>query len=314
MKAILIIFSLFIFGISYAQGNSPACSGDYSGPCFAVREYPDGDKYVGEFINGKKDGQGTYTFADGRKYVGQWKDGKNDGQGTFTHASGDKYVGQFKDSQYSGMGTYTFADGDKYIGEFINGKQNGQGVLYNTNGAILQKGLWRDGVFVQAQTPPQSNLSPCNEYYYSGTCFQVREYDNGQYVGQLKDGLRNGQGAYTFASGNKYVGQFKDNKFTGQGTYTFADGRKYVGQWKDDKYDGWGTLYYANGAIYKAALWRDDNLVYSISPPVVSEEPVIPKPPEVPKPPVNNAQDIKRQKCIRLGLAPGSADFQQCMN
>ena len=31
------------------------------------------------------------------------------------------------------------------------------------------------------------------------------------------------------------------------------------------------------------------------------------------KPPVNNAQDIKRQRCINLGLAPNSVDFQQCM-
>jgi hypothetical protein len=36
--------------------------------------------------------------------------------------------------------------------------------------------------------------------------------------------------------------------------------------------------------------------------------------PITPKPSVNNAQDTKRQKCIRLGLAPGSVDFQQCMN
>ena len=29
---------------------------------------------------------------------------------------------------------------------------------------------------------------------------------------------------------------------------------------------------------------------------------------------ISNPQDIKRQKCMRLGLAPGSADFRQCMN
>ena len=29
---------------------------------------------------------------------------------------------------------------------------------------------------------------------------------------------------------------------------------------------------------------------------------------------ISNPQDIKRQKCIRLGLAPGSADYQQCIN
>ncbi len=32
------------------------------------------------------------------------------------------------------------------------------------------------------------------------------------------------------------------------------------------------------------------------------------------KPPINTPQDIKRQRCINLGLAPNSADFQQCMN
>ena len=32
------------------------------------------------------------------------------------------------------------------------------------------------------------------------------------------------------------------------------------------------------------------------------------------KPPVSSPPDIKRQKCIRLGLVPGTNDFQQCMN
>jgi len=32
-----------------------------------------------------------------------------------------------------------------------------------------------------------------------------------------------------------------------------------------------------------------------------------------PKPPPSNTQDNKRQRCINLGLAPNSADFQQCM-
>jgi len=35
-----------------------------------------GEKYVGEWKNGKKNGQGTYTFYYGRKYVGEFMDGK----------------------------------------------------------------------------------------------------------------------------------------------------------------------------------------------------------------------------------------------
>ena len=38
-------------------------------------------------------GKGTYTLANGSKYVGEWKDGKQNGQGTFTWAkSGNKYA------------------------------------------------------------------------------------------------------------------------------------------------------------------------------------------------------------------------------
>ena len=130
----------------------------------------------------------------------------------------------------------------------------------------------------------QSNLPPCDSNY-SGTCF----------------------GTYTFTDGGKYVGQFKDGKRNGQGTNTFANRNKYVGQFKDDNHDGFGTLYNANGSIWLQGLWRDDKFIQAQTPPTVTS-------PVVPKPPVNNAQDIKRQKCIRLGLAPGSADFQQCIN
>jgi hypothetical protein len=48
--------------------------------------------------------------------------------------------------------------------------------------------------------------------------------------------MRNGQGTYTFADGDKYVGQWKDNKRNGQGTFTGYDGSKIVGEWKNDKF------------------------------------------------------------------------------
>ena len=36
----------------------------------------DKTKYIGQFKDGKFDGQGTYTYGDGTKYTGQFKDGK----------------------------------------------------------------------------------------------------------------------------------------------------------------------------------------------------------------------------------------------
>ena len=61
-----------------------------------------------------------------------------------------------------------------------------------------------------------------------------------------KDGKENGQGTYTWVSGNtwlngnKYVGEYKNGKPHGQGTYTWANGNKYVGEFKDAKRNGLG--------------------------------------------------------------------------
>ena len=68
-----------------------------------------------------------------------------------------------------------------------------------------------------------------------------------EYVGEVKNGQRNGQGTYYFANGDKYEGQFVNGKFHGQGTYYFVYGDRYEGQFVDHKYHGQGTYYVANG-------------------------------------------------------------------
>ena len=104
------------------------------GAKYVTQTFADGSKYVGEFKDGKSNGQGTYTWADGHKYVGEFKDDKINGQGTFTLDDGQKYVGEFKDDMLNGQGTYTSAKGDKYVGEFKDGKRNGQGTFTSAKG------------------------------------------------------------------------------------------------------------------------------------------------------------------------------------
>lgn len=36
-------------------------------------------RYVGDFVDGRKHGEGTLTWPDGRSYCGQWQDGKQHG-------------------------------------------------------------------------------------------------------------------------------------------------------------------------------------------------------------------------------------------
>jgi len=157
-----------------AVSSEPNCIGDCTNGwgiyTFVEGQWND-DKYVGEYKDGVKNGQGIYTWANGDKYVGEWKDGNREGQGSLVLANGNRYNGEYKNDKFDGQGTYTWVTGEKhigewkedksnghgeriypgggkYVGEFKDGKYNGQGTFTFTDGRI-QAGLWQDGVFVQ---------------------------------------------------------------------------------------------------------------------------------------------------------------------
>jgi hypothetical protein len=90
----------------------------------------------------------TIIYHNGDKYVGQFQDDKRTGQGTLTWANGDKYVGQFQDDKLNGEGTLTWANGDEYVGEFKDGKPNGQGTVYRSDGSVSQSGTWSNGQLI----------------------------------------------------------------------------------------------------------------------------------------------------------------------
>jgi len=41
--------------------------------------WKDGSSYKGNYVNGKKEGYGTYCWADGSKYEGEWFENKLNG-------------------------------------------------------------------------------------------------------------------------------------------------------------------------------------------------------------------------------------------
>ena len=60
--------------------------------------------------------------------------------------------------------------------------------------------------------------------------------DGGRYVGDVVNGIPNGEGIFAYSDGAKYVGEWKDGLFHGQGSLTEPDGAQYVGEFKDDKF------------------------------------------------------------------------------
>ena len=112
MKRIIILSMLCSFTLSsYSQNifnKKSKKEGCITGDCdngqgtyiFGKGEW-EGDKYVGEWEDGKLHGQGIYTYADGGKYVGQWEDGKFHGQGTYTYADGKIEKGLWEEDVYA---------------------------------------------------------------------------------------------------------------------------------------------------------------------------------------------------------------------
>ena len=224
-------------------------------------------KYVGEWREGKKHGQGTQTYLGGNKYVGQFKDDEYHGEGVKTYLDGAKEVGKFVEGELyngifydqsgvattvlagmrgtyagdmsngvpNGQGTLNFPNGPQYVGEFKDGDLNGQGTeIFDDE--IVYVGEFKD-----------------DKYHGQGT---YTSPDGGKYVGEWKDGREHGQGTYTGADGEKYIGEFKEGIPHGQGTHTSPDGSKYVGEFKDDEYHGQGTLTFPHGSQY-VGEWED---------------------------------------------------------
>ena len=147
-KNCLVLAAFLASPVGAIASDLPPCpSSGYFHNCFGTYSWYDGDKYVGEWKDDKKNGQGTYTSAGGDKYVGEYQDDMQHGQGIYTYASGSKYIGGYKDGKKNGQGTYISTNGEKYVGEFKDGKLNGYAIQYSADDSILKEGIWKDDKF-----------------------------------------------------------------------------------------------------------------------------------------------------------------------
>ena len=102
-----------------------------------ISKYPGGSKYVGQFLNFKPEGYGTFLWDNGDRYYGNWKNGKVHGKGTKLWKDGREYVGTFKNDKLHGEGSLYYPDGKKYEGEFVNGKRHGEGIFTYPDGTAF---------------------------------------------------------------------------------------------------------------------------------------------------------------------------------
>ena len=97
--------------------NGDVISGSYT--------YKSGQKFTGKFTKKGSPTSGTERYVGkwkGDKYVGNFNNWKRHGQGTYFYKNGDKHFGEWKKGKRHGIGTYTFKNGKIKKGIWENGK------------------------------------------------------------------------------------------------------------------------------------------------------------------------------------------------
>ncbi len=93
-------------------------------------------------------------------------------------------------------------------------------------------------------------------------CKVLVENLNGQYNGECKKGLANGEGS---AKGiDTYVGNFKKGLPNGFGVYTYENGSNFIGKFRKGLKDGYGlqnTITEAGDLVQDYGLWMADSLL-----------------------------------------------------
>lgn len=154
------------FTRSQITGDENKTEGDKKWITIKNRTQPDSVKYKGDWKKGIKHGYGVEYFNFCNRYVGPFVDGKRDGAGTLIIASketvikedlgrtmhtkmkwekGMSYTGLFKDDKplsESPMCEIGYATGEIYRGSCKDFKRHGKGIMVGSSGNVLTNGEW----------------------------------------------------------------------------------------------------------------------------------------------------------------------------
>ncbi|EPY30892.1 hypothetical protein STCU_02527 [Strigomonas culicis] len=112
----------------------------------AIIEYGYHPCYKGDYVRGKRTGQGIMKNKDATIYKGEFLDNKRHGQGVFYYINGDIFSGNWKNGFKHGYGTYHFAQGGEYRGEWVKG-------IFTQGQWILPDGTYYEGKFDEKNRP-----------------------------------------------------------------------------------------------------------------------------------------------------------------
>ena len=239
-----------MFYVYFSNGEPQS---DYSGSSSKTTAiYSDGS-YKGQLVDGVPHGLGRMTYSDGSYYDGNWVNGRKEGNGKYFDAETniiqegiyingicskvtDEYViGSrnnnsksnatmiYDDGSYKGpiaygkphgKGRLTYKDGSYYDGNWVNGKKEGNGKYYDPKTNIIQEGIYINGIC--SRVIDEYDAESRNNNSSSNT---TTMYGGGSYEGQTVDGIPHGKGRMTYKEGSYYDGDWSNGIMHGKGKF-----------------------------------------------------------------------------------------------
>lgn len=99
--------------------------------------YQDLSWYTGDMKQGFRHGNGSmYVLGGPQLYSGNWITGKKHGNGWMLYGENNWYEGEWRNSLRHGKGIREYASGSRYCGDWKDGKQHGFGYMVWANGDV----------------------------------------------------------------------------------------------------------------------------------------------------------------------------------
>lgn len=155
--------------------------------------YDGGASYIGQAVDGKRQGLGVAELGNGERQAGDWSADRMNGLGTVRLADDVRYAGQWKDGKSTGLGIREKPGVERSEGNFVGGRLEGLAV----HRTLADPNVIKGGEF-HADLLDGPGVERIGE----------RE----RYEGGFRGGQRNGYGQYTAADGKMRPGRWADGK------------------------------------------------------------------------------------------------------
>ncbi|KAI8809478.1 hypothetical protein BJ742DRAFT_805239 [Cladochytrium replicatum] len=230
-----------------------------------------GDRFLGEWLDNKKHGNGTYFYSrTGSVYQGQWSDDMRNGFGTFSvrfeppplreaDPADPLSILKRKMKLYADSKSSIFDDESREFSRKAKGSRpikRSKPQKHDPTLTMLKASVENDKDSLKslsASMSPSRSQTPALMESSNPETAKLRKI----YAGEWKDDMRHGKGTFYYADGSYYDGRWEDDMREGWGKMYYPDGTVYEGEWHKEKRHGEGILIYTNGDRYEGT-WLDD--------------------------------------------------------